>query len=771
MKFRIGTRGSKLAMIQTESVRARLEGAYPEDRFEVVVIATKGDRVTDRPIAAIGDNALFTREIEDALRTGRIDLAVHSMKDLPAECPPGLCLAKAWRREDPRDVLVARDGVSGVRDLPPGATVATGSPRRNLLLRRLRPDLRIVDIRGNVDTRLRKLFAPQTGEPELAAIVLAAAGLKRLGRTEVITEWIEPERMIPAPNQGQLAIELRADDAELRAKVDALGEDADEVAARTERAFLREIGADCHMPVGALARAEGGRVSLRCVFAKDEASPPTFAEATGVTPDEVARRAARAIRRQTAGEVVLVGAGPGDPELITVKGQRAIREADAVLHDRLVSAELLKLTKSGCELIPVGKACGAHTLPQEQINALLAKKALTCRKVVRLKGGDPFVFGRGGEEAAYLAERGVTCRVIPGVTAATAAAAAAGIPVTHRGVAAGFEVVTAHAREGEPTGLDFSRMLDPRRTSVILMGLSRVGEIAASLIAVGRPAATPVAVIGAATLPDQKCVTGTLADIAGKVERAGVVSPAVTVVGDVVSLRDKTGLPFVGKRFLVPEIAGGRNRLPGLLTALGAEVEVLPVGRIVPVEGAVTADALDGVSWIALTSRNGLLPFDGRLLDEVKARGIRIAAIGPATAAAAVERGLRVDWVAAEATGEGMEKGLAAVLTARDVVLHPLAAGAESPLARLADRCAYRPVVAYRNEETPLGRIDLAAYDAAFFTCASSARRVCSVAAGETVAVAIGPATEAALAALGVARVVTAAEPTPEAMAQAAVVL
>ena len=775
MKYRIGTRGSKLAMIQTGLVKARLEAAYPDDTFEVVEIRTRGDRVTDRPIAAIGDNALFTREIEDALREGRIDLAVHSMKDLPAECAEGLCLAKAWPREDPRDALVCRDGVRSLADLPQGAVVATGSPRRTLLLRLMRPDLKIVDIRGNVDTRLRKLFEPAADEPKLDAVILAVAGLKRLGRDAVVSEILDPERMIPAPNQGQLAIELRADDAALKAKLDALGDDEAETVASAERAFLREIGADCHLPVGALAHVSRGGVALKCVFGRgtgETSVPPASAivDVWGQTPQEAACAAAKAIRRRLPGEVVLVGAGPGDPDLVTVKGLKALREADAVVYDRLVSEALLDETRPGCERLYVGKASGRHTLPQDEINALLAKKALTCARVVRLKGGDPFVFGRGGEEMEYLTERGISCRMIPGVTSATAAAAAAGIPVTHRGVASGFEVVTAHAREGAPSGIDFSRMTDPKRTYVFLMGLSRVGEIAASLIAAGRSAETPVAVIASATLPDQRCVTGTLSDIAAKTERAGLVSPAVTVVGDVVALRGRMGLPFVGKRFLVPEIGGG-TRLADMLAALGADVTAVTVGRIVPIAGAITADRLADVTWLAFTSRNGLLPFDESLWSEVKARGIRLAAIGPATAAALAARGRTADWVSETATGVGMASAFAARLKPTDTVLHPVAEGAASPLASLSGTCAYRPVAAYRNEPVAFGRIDLGRYDAAFFTCASSARRVLANATGRTRMLAIGPATRTALAELGAGDVAMAEEPSPEALVRAALLV
>lgn len=232
--------------------------------------------------------------------------------------------------------------------------------------------------------------------------------------------------------------------------------------------------------------------------------------------------------------VVLVGAGPGDPELMTLKGLKAIRAADCIVYDRLVSPELLGEAKPGCELVYVGKETHNHTLPQEEINALLAERAGRGLQVVRLKGGDPFVFGRGGEELNFLRARGIPCAVVPGVTSAVAGPAAAGIPVTHRGVASGFHVFTAHDRNDALADINFAALVKAGGTCVFLMGLSLVGEIAARFASAGAAPVTPVAVISRATLPEQREVRGTLADIAARVGEAGLVSPAVIVVGGVV---------------------------------------------------------------------------------------------------------------------------------------------------------------------------------------------------------------------------------------------
>lgn len=237
------------------------------------------------------------------------------------------------------------------------------------------------------------------------------------------------------------------------------------------------------------------------------------------------------------GVVVLVGAGPGDPDLITVKGLRCLARAEVVVYDRLVHPDLVAEAPAEAERIYVGKRCGHHAVPQEQIQELLVEHARAGRVVVRLKGGDPFVFGRGGEEALACAAAGVRWEVIPGVTSAVSVPATAGIPVTHRGVAASFAVVTAHRACGEDAP-DW-RALAGVDTLVILMGVSRLPEITAGLLAVGRDPATPAAVVERGTLPDSRVVTGTLQNLANRAAQARVRSPATIVVGAVAALREE----------------------------------------------------------------------------------------------------------------------------------------------------------------------------------------------------------------------------------------
>lgn len=303
MQVVIGTRGSKLAMVQAEYVRDRLQEKYPEDVFLLKTIKTKGDRVQDRSLSQIGGKGVFVREIEKQLLEGEIQLAVHSMKDMPAEMPEGLCFAKSWSREDARDVLVLREAAS-LEDLPHNAVIGTGSKRRALQLLQLREDLRIVDIRGNVDTRLARME-----REKLDGIVLAAAGLNRLGRAEVITQYLEPEQMIPAPAQGVLAIQLRAGRKDLLEKVNAFADEEADRITRAERTFVQEMGGDCTLPVGAYASVlMDGSVQLLAAFGSEDGSKLVRVRSVGKTASEAAKTAASGIREalvaSTVGTVV-----------------------------------------------------------------------------------------------------------------------------------------------------------------------------------------------------------------------------------------------------------------------------------------------------------------------------------------------------------------------------------------------------------------------------------------------------------------------------------
>lgn len=262
MEYIVGSRGSALALAQTQWVIDRLQAAYPQHRFSVAVITTRGDRILDRPLDQVGGKGIFVREIEQQLLDGTIQMAVHSLKDMPAAPPEGLCYTRFWRRQDPREALVlakptAFPAASPLAALPQGASVGTGSKRRIAQLLALRPDLRPAPIRGNVGTRIEKMHAQG-----MDGLVLAAAGLRRLEMENRIAFLLDPDQFVPAPGQGTLALEVAAENTELRTMLDSLSDPETHLCAAAERAFLARVDGGCHLPVGACCRLEGDRAVM-----------------------------------------------------------------------------------------------------------------------------------------------------------------------------------------------------------------------------------------------------------------------------------------------------------------------------------------------------------------------------------------------------------------------------------------------------------------------------------------------------------------------------
>lgn len=271
MKIKIGTRGSKLALAQTNYVVDRLKAAYPENEYEIVVIKTKGDIDLTKPLDAIGSKGVFVNEIEEALLSGDIQMAVHSMKDMPDTTKEGLVFADAWEREDPRDVLILKKYTS-LQELPLGAKIATGSKRRSYQLLKLRPDIQICPIRGNIDSRIRKLFEENPKQEPIDGIILAAAGLHRLGLAANITDYFSVDDMVPSPAQGRLAIEIAESNKELLDIVNTISDEQSRQIVFLERGFLQAIGGDCHLPVGAYADKTESGFKLTALFGNEDGS-------------------------------------------------------------------------------------------------------------------------------------------------------------------------------------------------------------------------------------------------------------------------------------------------------------------------------------------------------------------------------------------------------------------------------------------------------------------------------------------------------------------
>jgi len=412
------------------------------------------------------------------------------------------------------------------------------------------------------------------------------------------------------------------------------------------------------------------------------------------------------------GMVYLVGAGPGDPGLITVKGLECVRRAQVLVYDRLAGAGILSQAGSGAEMIYVGKGPDKHTMKQEDINRLLVRKASEDKLVTRLKGGDPFVFGRGGEEAEALYEAGIPFEVVPGVTSAVAVPAYSGIPVTHRGIASSFAVITGNEDpDKEGSDIDWQGIANSAGTLVFLMGMGNITSIAGSLIKHGRPKETPVAVIRWGTRPNQATLLGTLENIAQRSLQEGFANPSVIVVGEVVNLRERLNWfekkPLFGRSVLVTRSREQASELSRAIEELGGRAVEFPAILIEDPEDFVLLDnavskAAD-YNWIIFTSVNGVRSFFSRLfklnMDIRDLKGVKICAIGPKTRDRLEGYGIRVEYVPSEYRAEEIVAGLKGSILPGHRVLLPRADIARKALADLLIRegALVDEVAAYRT--------------------------------------------------------------------------
>lgn len=495
------------------------------------------------------------------------------------------------------------------------------------------------------------------------------------------------------------------------------------------------------------------------------------------------------VKKGGIGKVFLVGAGPGDPGLITVKGQACLAAADVVLHDRLANRRLLAMARSDAELIYCGKSPEGHEMRQDEINRVLVDRALQGKRVCRLKGGDPFVFGRGGEEALALAEHNIPFEIVPGVTSAVAVPAYAGIPVTHRGVSTSVAVVTGHEDPEKPERqVDWERLATAAETLVVLMGVGNLASIADRLLRGGRDPQTAVAIISRGTLPEQTTLITTLASAAKDAETAAIRPPAIVVIGDVVKLRSELGWfddrPLFGRTGLVTRTAEQAGQLSAMLEDAGAVALEFPVIRIAPPESwAPLDDALSRIEsfdWVVFTSANGIAMLQERLeameADIRTLKGPRVAVVGPGTATAARAAGLRVSLCPEEYVAESLAEALIHEGVGGKRVLLLQAAQARATLPeKLAAAGAdvvrvpvYQTLPASPREPEALDILAEGRVDFVTFTSSSSARYFAMAVGheqarellGNVCVACIGPITAATLRELGVEPTVIADEHT-----------
>ncbi len=483
---------------------------------------------------------------------------------------------------------------------------------------------------------------------------------------------------------------------------------------------------------------------------------------------------------EPAGRVALVGAGPGDPGLLTARAMELIAAADVILYDRLIPAAALDGARDAAELLFVGKEGGGASVPQEETETLMIARARAGLQVVRLKGGDPFVFGRGGEEARVLRDQGISYEVVPGITSGIAAPAYAGIPVTHRDHASAVALVTGHTQSEGPEGdgasaaLDWAALAAFPGTLVFYMGVRQLPHIADSLIASGRSPREPAAVVQRGTLADQRTVSGTLATIAAEAQRAGVRPPSITVVGSVAALAAELAWtperPLCGRTVAVTRARAQASALAGRLRELGARVVEAPVIR----QRSLTARVPDlgGFDLLCLTSPLGVhelferLDSDGR--DARALSGLRVAAIGPGTARALAEHGVRADVVPERFVAEGLVEALAGVSARRVLIARARDAREVLPDALRARGAQVDVLALYETVAEALDEDILKATQGANYVTftSSSTVRFFLEAAGSAAAlsqstrlVSIGPVTSEALRDAGLSAHVEAARP------------
>lgn len=673
MKIKIGTRGSNLALTQTNMVANSIKEKFPQVEVEIIIIKTTGDIKRDVPIGQIGGKEIFVKEIEFALLNKDIDLAVHSMKDMPGELPKGLRLSATPKREDCRDVLVLKE--NGTLDtLKQGAKIATGSKRRGFQLKALRPDLEILPIRGNVETRIEKIESEN-----LDGVVLAAAGIHRLNLKPENMLYLDIEDFLPSPTQGILALEIREDDEVLHNMLMELNDEITFIQAQNEREFLKAVGGSCKVPVGAYCHVEENKITLKGLLGSEDGNQLIKMEILGRKDENLGKILGEKMLKILLSKVYLVGAGPGDEDLITLKGKRCIKEADVIIYDRLANKNLLNYTREDAELIYAGKISANHTMTQDEINELLFDKAKEGKIVTRLKGGDPYVFGRGGEEFEYLKDRGVKVEVVPGITSAIGGLAYAGIPITHRGVATSFHVITGHTQDDDE--LDYKTLSKLQGTLVFLMGLKNLEKISQGLLDNGREKSTPVAVINWGTMSKQKTVVGNLENISKLARNEKLKSPCLIVVGEVVNLRNKLNffeeMPLFGENIVLTREVKNVHSTKEKFHRLGANVITLPMIETVELETQREIfDNINNYDYIFFTSVNGVNYFFKQFLKSFDIRdfkNIKFCALGIKTKKAIENFGIKVDIMPEKYAGEDGVKALEKVLKKTDKLLVPRA--------------------------------------------------------------------------------------------------
>jgi len=674
-KIRIGSRDSKLAVIQANMIKEAIEKNNPEMEVEIITMKTTGDLILNKNLDQVGGKGLFVKELDQALLENRVDITVHSLKDMPMEQQEQLPILGYSKREDPRDAIIIRQ--ESTQDWQGDWKKITGvmgssSRRRTLQLQKLLPQCDFQGIRGNVQTRLRKL------EESYEATVLAVAGLKRLGMEERIGRILSVEEVLPAAGQGILAIQGRKGE-DIGYLQNVFCEES-RIVATAERSFVRCLDGGCSSPVAAYGTLHKNHLRLRGLYYDEVTGNYSIDEITGLKEEaeELGKRLANQMReawKMCKGKVWLVGAGPGDAGLMTIKGMQVLQDADVIVYDALVSTEILSMLPIHTEKINVGKRADHHIASQSTINELLLQLAQQGKKVARLKGGDPFVFGRGGEELELLAMEGIPFEVVPGITSAVAVPAYAGIPVTHRDYTSSFHIITGHSERP----IDFISLVHMDATLVFLMGIGNLAMICGGLLQAGMKKDMPAAVLEKGTHAAQRKVVSTVERLCEDVGKAEIGTPAIILVGKVCALSEQFSWAekriLGGRQFIVTRPQRRSSSLTKSLRQLGAQVIEMPGIQTVPNKEKEMLEILGKIGtegyeeeWMVFTSPVGVTALWERMRQErfdicsLFATGTTLcfAAIGSATAGELEKVGVIPDVVPETYDAENLGKTIAA---------------------------------------------------------------------------------------------------------------
>lgn len=670
-KIRVGSRESKLAIVQSQIVIDCIKRHHKELEIELVTMKTTGDKILDKTLDKIGGKGLFVKELDKALLNHEIDIAVHSLKDMPMEVNDELPILAYSKREDAKDVMILPKGETTLNsELPIGCS----SLRRTLQIKKLYPNMKVKPIRGNVLTRLAKLDSG-----EFSALILAAAGIKRLNLEERISKEFSVEEMIPAAGQGIIAIQGRK--GEDYSFLSCVNNEDSEIQALCERAFIKELNGGCTSPVAAYATKKDDILTLTCMYENGERA--MYHDI--VHNAEILGKFAARQKPVKAGKVWLVGAGPGDAQLLTLKAKQVLEQADTVVYDRLVGDGILSMIPETSKKIYVGKQAGNHAVPQEEINKILLDEALAGRQVARLKGGDPFVFGRGGEELELLVQNGISFEIIPGITSAVSVPAYQGIPVTYRDYCSSLHIITGHKKMDEALDIDFETLVRTKGTLVFLMGVSSLKDICDGLIAGGMSKDMPAAVLENGTKAHQRKVLSTIENLYDDTMKENMKSPSIIVVGKVCALADKFSWydknTLSNCKVVVTRPKELSSKLSKMLRDNGAEVLELPSIVTEKIDNNdklyECLNQLQEFQWIVLTSPTGAKIFFDELkacrIDIRKLSQIKFAVIGKATSQVLEEKGLFPELMPTQYHGSALGKELAKVVKENEKILIPRA--------------------------------------------------------------------------------------------------